>query len=239
MLPSEKTLTLPCGRPFRLDRLRSDGILRQDELDFCKTQGIPVAFDPMQSGWVLAQGVDDLFPNEITNPAHPRHGRVSTDVGLHLRLRPWTRTDAPRLTALLDDPLMWETLPEPYPDPLTEEIAEALIDISNGEDHHQVFAVLYDDVPIGQVRLHDVQRGEAVGTAELSYWIGRAYWGQGFASAAVGSFVTQCFTEDPALTSLVARVKHGNIASRRVLEKAGFVEDGTAGQGWDRLRRLR
>lgn len=239
MFRTEKTLTLPCGRPFRLDRLRSDGILGRDELDFCKANGIPVAYDPVQSGWVLAQAIDDLFPNEVIDPAHPRSGRVHRDVGLHLHLRAWRPDDVPRLIALLDDPVMWDTLPEPYPDPLTPEIAAALIEISNTGDHHQVHAVLYDDVPIGQVRLLHDPRGTARGQAELSYWIGRAYWGQGFASAIVGAFVKQSLAENPALTSLVARVKPDNTASRRVLEKAGFVPDGPAGSGWDWFRRIR
>lgn len=238
MLRGEKTVTLPCGRPFRLDRLRSDGILTQAELDFCRSEGIPVAFDPMQSGWVLAQSVDDLFPNEVVDPTHPRATRRHTDIGLHLHLRPWERRDAPRLADLLDDPVLWETLPEPYPDPVTTEMAEALIEISNAGSHHQVLAVLFDDVPVGQVRLH-WEDDRASGVAELSYWIGRSYWGQGFARAAITTFVKQSFAEDALLMRLVARVKQGNTASRRVLDRAGFRSGGLAQPGWDLFLRER
>lgn len=239
MLTDDKLLTLPCGRPFHMDRLRSDGILGADELEFCKTHGIPLAFDPMQCGWVLAQGIDDLFPNEVIDPAHPRTGRAQTNVSLHVHLRPWDMKDAPRLVELLDDPKMWETLPEPYPGAVTLEMAQSLIEIANHGGHHSVFAILYDDVPVGQVRLHSLDSAQEDGVSELSYWIGRAYWRQGFASAAVVPFVRQCFAEDATLAALIAKVKDGNVASRRVLEAAGFVPNGCADPGWDLFRRTR
>ena len=57
--------------------------------------------------------------------------------------------------------------------------------------------------------------------------------------AAVVAFVNQSFVEDASLTTLIARVKDGNIASRRVLEKAGFKPDGVAGPDWSLFRRSR
>lgn len=239
MLGESKLLTLPCGKPFRLDRSRSDGILSQDELAFCTSEGISVAYDPAQCGWVLAQSVDDLFTNEVTDRAHPRAGRVRRSVGLHLHLRPWEMGDAPRLADLLNDHVLWATLPEPFPDPVTVELAQSLIEISMHGTHHQVHAVIYDDVPIGQVRLQYDTDATGPRLAELSYWIGRAYWGQGFASAVVPPFVRQCFAEDVALMSLCARVKTGNVASLRVLGKAGFQDEGPAERSWRLLRRDR
>lgn len=239
MLGDSKLLTLPCGKPFRLDRSRSDGILSQDELAFCTSEGISVAYDPAQCGWVLAQSVDDLFTNEVTDPAHPRAGRVRRSVGLHLHLRPWDMGDAPRLADLLNDPVLWDTLPEPFPGNVTVDLAQSLIEISVHGTHHQVLAIVYDDVPIGQVRLQYDTGTTGHLSAELSYWIGRSYWSQGFASAVVPPFVRQCFSEDSALTSLHARVKDRNAASRRLLEKAGFQDDGPAQHPWRWFRRER
>ncbi len=58
------------------------------------------------------------------------------------------------------------------------------------------------------------------GTGErlVGYWIGREYWGQGIASAAVGSFLGVEVTRP-----LNARVAKHNPASVRVLEKNGFI----------------
>lgn len=52
---------------------------------------------------------------------------------------------------------------------------------------------------------------------EVTYWIDRALWGRGIASAALQSFLSVT-TERP----LFARAASDNPASLRVLEKAGF-----------------
>lgn len=219
----KESYLLPCGQTLQLNRLRSEGILTHAELSFCNANDIPVAYDPLQSGWLPAQVIDDLYTNEVVDIAHPRVQNTKAAVSLHLRLRPWEQTDVPRFRHLLDDPLMWEHMPEDYPNPLSRNMAEALIDLANASNHHQVHAILHDNLPIGQVRLLFESDPEDLGVAELSYWIGRDYWGQGFASAAVRAFSRQSLAENSGLSTLIARVKRKNVASRRVLEKAGFV----------------
>jgi RimJ/RimL family protein N-acetyltransferase len=59
---------------------------------------------------------------------------------------------------------------------------------------------------------------EQSGEREVGYWIGRAYWGKGIATQALAAFLEQV-QERP----LYAHVAKHNIASRRVLEKCGFV----------------
>jgi RimJ/RimL family protein N-acetyltransferase len=76
-----------------------------------------------------------------------------------------------------------------------------------------------------------VVEGEVVGTIgswgdpderEVTYWIGRSYWGKGIATCALDAFLTV----DPT-RPLHARVAADNVASRRVLEKCGFRVIGT------------
>ena len=55
------------------------------------------------------------------------------------------------------------------------------------------------------------------GEREVTYWIGRSYWGKGIATAALKAFLTV-----DASRPLRARVASDNVASRRVLEKCGF-----------------
>jgi RimJ/RimL family protein N-acetyltransferase len=71
-----------------------------------------------------------------------------------------------------------------------------------------------------------VVEGEVAGTIgswgdpderEVTYWIGRSYWGKGIATCALDAFLTV----DPS-RPLHARVAYDNVASRRVLEKCGF-----------------
>jgi len=52
---------------------------------------------------------------------------------------------------------------------------------------------------------------------EVTYWIGRSYWGKGIATCALKAFLTV----DPS-RPLHARLASDNVASHRVLEKCGF-----------------
>ncbi len=57
---------------------------------------------------------------------------------------------------------------------------------------------------------------------EVTYWIGKEYWGKGLATKALSRFLVLFVTERP----IYARVAHDNIASIRVLEKCGFKKMG-------------
>ncbi|MFI6409439.1 GNAT family N-acetyltransferase [Streptomyces sp. NPDC050548] len=59
------------------------------------------------------------------------------------------------------------------------------------------------------------------GEREVTYWIDRAYWGKGIATAALRDLLAEV-PERP----LHARVAADNAGSRRVLEKCGFVVSG-------------
>jgi len=56
------------------------------------------------------------------------------------------------------------------------------------------------------------------GVQEVGYWIGRAYWGRGYASAALAQFLPMI-----PIRPLHAVLAKSNEGSRRVLEKAGFA----------------
>lgn len=64
---------------------------------------------------------------------------------------------------------------------------------------------------------------ELEGNAELTYWLDRAYWGQGIATRSLHIFLALEPTRP-----LRGRVAWDNIGSQRVLEKSGFVQIGTA-----------
>jgi len=58
---------------------------------------------------------------------------------------------------------------------------------------------------------------EQFGQPEVSYWLGKEYWGQGIATRAVALFLDHI-----SIRPLYARVAKDNIGSIRVLEKCGF-----------------
>jgi RimJ/RimL family protein N-acetyltransferase len=62
----------------------------------------------------------------------------------------------------------------------------------------------------------------AEGEREISYWIDRDHWGQGYATEALAAFLVE-LPERP----LHARTAAHNLGSARVLEHVGFVQVGT------------
>lgn len=70
-----------------------------------------------------------------------------------------------------------------------------------------------DGVVVGWIGSWDADEDRAVG-----YWLGRDHWGRGYATEALRAFLEV----DPS-RPMTAYVAVQNVASRRVLEKAGFV----------------
>lgn len=62
---------------------------------------------------------------------------------------------------------------------------------------------------------------EQFGKPEVSYWIGKRYWGKGLATRALSRFLGHVKTRP-----LYARAAKDNIASIRVLERCGFEISG-------------
>ena len=79
---------------------------------------------------------------------------------------------------------------------------------------------------VGAITLSNVRRGVAE-TGTLGYWIGQPHAGRGHATAAVRALVAHAFDE-LKLHRVEAACVPSNIASRRVLEKSGFVLEGQA-----------
>jgi RimJ/RimL family protein N-acetyltransferase len=69
----------------------------------------------------------------------------------------------------------------------------------------------------GQVAGH-VASFERSGQPEVTYWLGREYWGRGLATRALSEFLGQIKARP-----LYARAARDNVASLRVLEKCGFT----------------
>ena len=62
-------------------------------------------------------------------------------------------------------------------------------------------------------------------SAEIGYWLGEPFWGQGIATKAVGALTDYAYAHLD-LIRLYATVFEWNPASARVLEKAGYAHEG-------------
>ena len=146
-------------------------------------------------------------------------------------LRPWAAADAGSLVRLADDPGIAAHLRDVFPSPYTmADAAWFLQDCMAREGRDQLCrAVVVAGEAVGCVT---VTRGTDVycKCAELGYWLGRDYWGQGFMTEAVRRICREAFAVWDILR-IQAEVFAPNAGSRRVLEKAGFTLEGTKRRG--------
>jgi RimJ/RimL family protein N-acetyltransferase len=139
-------------------------------------------------------------------------------------LRSWRSGDEDSLVRHADDRDVWINLRDRFPHPYTRDDARAWLRLVAESTPETNFVVAVADEAVGGIGLtlqDDVSRR----SAEIGYWLGRAYWGRGIATAAVRALTDWAFAHFD-LCRLYAGVFEWNPASARVLEKAGYVLEG-------------
>ena len=86
-------------------------------------------------------------------------------------------------------------------------------------------SICIDDRSIGFVSIFPGS-GDDSCRADMGYGIATKYWGQGITTKAVKTALSQVFKDLPNLVRLQSFVAVENIASQRILEKAGFLKEG-------------
>lgn len=74
--------------------------------------------------------------------------------------------------------------------------------------------IVFDGQVAGSVSSYEDE-----GKPEVTYWLGKEYWGKGIATWALQTFLAHTNKRRP----IYARVAKDNLGSRRVLEKCGFT----------------
>lgn len=141
-----------------------------------------------------------------------------------LDLRPLAPADAPRLADLADDfEVVKTTGGMPFPYTLAD--AEKMVARAAAADpaKEPMFAIdLAGEGPVGTLAFYPP--GDQLGP-EVGYWLGRAYWGQGIASEALGAAMDWA-RDDWGRRCITACHQLENESSGRVLVKAGFLYTG-------------
>ena len=135
-------------------------------------------------------------------------------------LRALALEDAGRISLLAGDyevASMTGTIPHPY----SEEQAAEWIESAVAGEEGVVFAIANAGVLIGCTGY----RAFGEDHAELGYWIGKPYWGLGYASEAVRALIIHAFERD-GFDYLTVGHFTDNPASARVIAKFGFVPQG-------------
>ena len=139
----------------------------------------------------------------------------------------WRASDHDRFVALASDYDVAKNLSRYFPHPYTMADAEAWVALQSDVDPSTRFAICDPQGPIGSIGFTIRQRGKRGPdrTAEIGYWLGKPFWGQGIMTAAL-QVVTAYGFETLALVRIEARVHADNPASAHILEKAGYRRDG-------------
>ncbi|MFN0217231.1 MAG: GNAT family N-acetyltransferase [Hyphomicrobium sp.] len=145
----------------------------------------------------------------------------------HLNLRPLHSEDAPRIAALAGDwavASMTGRIPYPYSVDAAHQWVNGL---ATGE---MVFGIEHAGELIGICGY----TLEPDGHAQIGYWIGRQYWGRGYATEAARALIDYGFTKG-GVKRFSGRHFTDNLASARVIKKLGFRALG-ADMGWCEAR---
>ena len=140
-----------------------------------------------------------------------------------LIIRPWEESDAGALFKYASDPDIGPIAGWP-PHTSVENSLEIIRTVFAAPE---TYAVVLKDTgePVGSCgimfsdSLHSVEMKQ--NEAEIGYWIGKPYWGQGLIPEAVKTLLTRCFN-DLHLDAAWCGYYDGNNKSKRVIEKCGF-----------------
>jgi RimJ/RimL family protein N-acetyltransferase len=139
-------------------------------------------------------------------------------------LRPWRAGDEVTLVPHANDRRVWRNLRDRFPHPYTANDAVQWVRMASLLTDSQ-FAIEVEGAAVGGIGFEQLDDVYRVG-AELGYWLGAELWGRGIMTEAVRAVAAHAFAA-AEIDRLQAGVFSWNAASMRVLEKAGFVREGT------------
>ena len=139
-------------------------------------------------------------------------------------LREWRLSDAASLAENANNIDIWNNVRDYFPHPYSEDDGKQFIESVLSKPKPAVdLAIVVDGKAVGGIGIvlqTDVERI----SAEMGYWLGVNYWNKGIMTEAVKQMVTYAFTHFP-LRKIFAPVFDFNIASQKVLQKAGFERE--------------
>lgn len=143
---------------------------------------------------------------------------------LNFTLRPFVHDDLPSLVKHANDPTIAAFLSDAFPHPYTDDAGRAFLEEAINKDLPMRRCIDVNGQCCGAIGLHpkpDLWRCNL----ELGYWLGKPYRGQGIMTEAIRQMVRLGFSTFPDIKRIYASTFVANVASQRVLEKAGLVRE--------------
>ena len=146
---------------------------------------------------------------------------------MEYKIRGWRLNDAADLARAVSNKNVQDNLRDGIPYPYGEvDAREYIRKMLNANDNEVfAFAITLDDIAVGSIA---VFRGTNVHrcTGELGYYVAEEHWNNGAVTAAIRQ-ITEYIFHNTDIIRIFAEPFAYNAASCRVLEKAGFVYEGT------------
>lgn len=142
-----------------------------------------------------------------------------------LMLRPWRESDAAALYECAKNPNIgpiagWA------PHRNVEESLDVIRNVLNGPEDYAITLAEDPDTAIGAIALKlaggsDLFPADDTTQAEMGFWIGEPFWGNGYIPEAARELLRHGF-EDLDLTAIWCAYYDGNVKSARAQQKIGF-----------------
>ncbi len=140
-------------------------------------------------------------------------------------LRAWQPADAPALARVAGDDRVWRWMSDNFPNPYTLEVAQVWCERGHIEFGGENAAISLDGVAVGGAG-YQAGAGFMRCSVEMGYFLAPELWGRGVGTAVAAALARLAFAL-PETTRVFAPVHAGNAASMRILQKNGFVSEGT------------
>lgn len=146
---------------------------------------------------------------------------------MDVKIRTWQMEDAHDLASTINNKKIQDNLRDGLPYPYTVPDAEMFISsmLKAEEDSQYAWAITADNKAVGSIGVFRKDNIHKY-TAEMGYYVAEPWWGKGIGTIAVKAACHYVF-ENTDILRIFAEPFAYNAASCRILEKAGFVLEGT------------
>ncbi len=135
-------------------------------------------------------------------------------------LRELQPADAENIADYANNKKIWLNLRDAFPYPYTIENAKHYIGLADKQKPQCLFGIDVEGIITGMISITQGSDVYSI-SGEIGYWLGEKFWNKGIMTQAVKAMVDYSF-QRLGLLRLHTGVFEYNIASMRVLEKAGF-----------------
>jgi [ribosomal protein S5]-alanine N-acetyltransferase len=143
---------------------------------------------------------------------------------MEFKLRPWKNDDRYSLVNYANNYNIARFMTDKFPYPYTMDDAVNFIEMASISVPSNILAIEVDGKAVGGIGIH-IQPDIYQKNAEMGYWLGEPFWGRGIITNAITQMVDYGFKHWP-INRIFARPFGTNLASQRVLGKAGFLLEG-------------